>query len=518
MITLFSYLLKMTICSGILFLYYRLALRNKVFNQYNRFYLLGSVVLSVFLPLCKFSLSNASGNTSEFVSLLTTLNGNSSDQLDAVVIYNNTIGLNDIVLYIVAIVGLLLLAKFVFGLLQLHLIAKQSDSITVEGATVIQTNDNRAPFSFFDHIFWRMDTNLHSEDGQRIFLHELAHVKEKHSYDKVFMSIVLCVFWFNPFFWLMKYELYLIHEFIADKKAVKGGDEMTALAAMLLATYQPGQQFSITNNFFHSPIKRRLAMMTKNQKQKLTYASRLFALPLLVILVTAIAIEACETKPQMSPDAVTAESIDSSSSSNQLFRVNGMIVDKRIAYAINKNEIQKTDFLTNITKLKELGFGSYTALVDITLKEVSEGTRLEQQDGAVVEVFRAGDTENKYEQNNTQSEETSDDNIVFTKVEHEAEFTGGLGSWRRFLEKNVDPKVPYKKNAPAGTYTVVTRFIVSKNGKVSDVIAESKHGYGMEAAAISAIKNSPDWNPATTNGIAVNAYRRQPITFVVPNK
>ena len=46
------------------------------------------------------------------------------------------------------------------------------------------------------------------------------------------------------------------------------------------------------------------------------------------------------------------------------------------------------------------------------------------------------------------------------------------------------------------TYTVVVRFIVSRDGSISDVVAETKHGYGMEAEAMKIIKKGPKWTPA----------------------
>ncbi len=62
---------------------------------------------------------------------------------------------------------------------------------------------------------------------------------------------------------------------------------------------------------------------------------------------------------------------------------------------------------------------------------------------------------------------------------------------------------------------MIVRFIVSKDGSISDVQAETKFGHGMEEEAIRAIKKGPRWTPAIQNGRNVNAYRRQPITFVV---
>jgi protein TonB len=115
----------------------------------------------------------------------------------------------------------------------------------------------------------------------------------------------------------------------------------------------------------------------------------------------------------------------------------------------------------------------------------------------------------------TQVVEQVDDNKIFEKVEKEAEFPGGEAQWRRYLEKNLNANVPIDNGAPEGTYTVIVKFIVSKDGSISDVQAETNFGYGMEDEAVKQIKRGPKWTPALQNGRNVNAYRRQPITFVV---
>ena len=108
-----------------------------------------------------------------------------------------------------------------------------------------------------------------------------------------------------------------------------------------------------------------------------------------------------------------------------------------------------------------------------------------------------------------------DEGKVFNKVEIEAEFPGGTGAWTKYLKNNLDANTPVDNGASEGTYQVIVRFIVSKDGSISDVVAETKHGFGMEAEAIKIIKKGPRWTPAQQNGRMVNAYRRQPITFVV---
>lgn len=104
---------------------------------------------------------------------------------------------------------------------------------------------------------------------------------------------------------------------------------------------------------------------------------------------------------------------------------------------------------------------------------------------------------------------------TFTKVEIEAEFPGGQGAWRKYLERNLNAQAATDAGAPAGSYTVVVQFIVDKEGNISDVKALSNHGYGMEEEAIRAVKRGPKWTPAVQNGRQVKAYRKQPITFLV---
>ena len=51
MLPLFIYILKAILVSGILLGYYWIGLRNTRFHYYNRFYLVGAVLLSLVLPL-----------------------------------------------------------------------------------------------------------------------------------------------------------------------------------------------------------------------------------------------------------------------------------------------------------------------------------------------------------------------------------------------------------------------------------------------------------------------------------
>jgi len=108
-----------------------------------------------------------------------------------------------------------------------------------------------------------------------------------------------------------------------------------------------------------------------------------------------------------------------------------------------------------------------------------------------------------------------EENKIWTKVEKEAEYPGGDAAWRSFLMNNLRGEVPVDNGANAGVYQVIVRFIVSKDGSLSDISCESDPGYGMCSEAVRVIKKTKSWRPANQNGREVNAYRRQPITFQV---
>jgi len=108
-----------------------------------------------------------------------------------------------------------------------------------------------------------------------------------------------------------------------------------------------------------------------------------------------------------------------------------------------------------------------------------------------------------------------EETTIFVRVENEAEFPGGFQAWVRYLQQHLNPNTPFDNGAPNGTYQVIVKFVVSKDGTISDVNGETKFGYGMEEEAVKIIERGPKWKPALQNGRNVNAYRRQPITFVV---
>lgn len=107
---------------------------------------------------------------------------------------------------------------------------------------------------------------------------------------------------------------------------------------------------------------------------------------------------------------------------------------------------------------------------------------------------------------------------VFEKAEVEASVN--LQDWRRHLEKQL---ISYLQDAAVrgmkpGTYTVNVRFLVEKDGRMSNVKALNDPGYGLAIGAVRTVRTGPRWTAGEVNGQKVRSYHTQPITFQIQEK
>lgn len=302
--TTIYYFLQVVFCSAIMMGYYWLVLRNKQFHQYNRFYLLLVAGLAWLVPLIKIQLNgtNISEDTNIYYLLSAVADNNTVIESSFKFNWYNINWQNGLKLLYAGGV-LFLLSGFFISLFRIYQLFKLNKVRTLGDIDLVITNAKGTPYSFFRYIFWNEAIDLSSATGQQILQHEITHVKEKHSFDKIYMQLNLIAGWFNPFFWLIKKELHMIHEFIADKKSVDNGDT-ASLAQMLLAAAYPQHQFNLTNPFFFSPIKRRIAMLNQHQNPRFSYLRRLVVLPLLAITIVLVAFRSTETTQPISVETV----------------------------------------------------------------------------------------------------------------------------------------------------------------------------------------------------------------------
>ena len=107
-------------------------------------------------------------------------------------------------------------------------------------------------------------------------------------------------------------------------------------------------------------------------------------------------------------------------------------------------------------------------------------------------------------------EETMEPLLV---VEQMPDFPGGEGELYKYLQEHI--KFPPLARESGITGTVYIRFIVDKNGKISNVSLLRGIGGGCDEEAIRVIKGMPDWKPGRQNGLAVPVYFTSPVKFIL---
>jgi hypothetical protein len=90
-------------------------------------------------------------------------------------------------------------------------------------------------------------------------------------------------------------------------------------------------------------------------------------------------------------------------------------------------------------------------------------------------------------------------------------------AWRRHLQMGLKDVMfsAAKAGMKIGKYTVHVRFVVEKNGSITDVHALEDLGYGTKKSIEKIIRKGPKWKPAEIAGQPVRSYRIQPLTFMI---
>jgi hypothetical protein len=304
MLPLFIYILKAILISGILLGYYWIGLRNTKFHYYNRFYLVGTILLSLNLPLLDlewFILSTPeSAPVRQVVQFIY--------QSEGAIPVKQGLTWDQILVMFLALVSASLVILFAVGVLKVYLLKSKGKVTVMERFDFIETALDEAPFSFFRNLFWRKDLPVHDETGQRMLKHELTHIEQYHTYDKLFVAFTTYLFWMNPFYWLIKKELEVVHEFIADEEAV-AGEDAAVLAEMLLKAHYHSNSLSVGQSFFYSSIKRRIIMLTSSKKVSYSYARRILVLPVALAIVALLSFTIKDQLDQNDQSQLTKESI-----------------------------------------------------------------------------------------------------------------------------------------------------------------------------------------------------------------
>lgn len=227
-------------------------------------------------------------------------------------------------------IALFLLARIAINFTSLFRMLYNQQKTKKEDFTLVDLNQNIAPFSFFNYIVY--NSSLYTpEELQSILLHEKVHSREKHSFDVMVAKLFCIIFWFNPFVWLYKKAIIQNLEYIADHKAVQQLENPKVYQMALLKAISNQNCLSITNNFYQSLIKKRIVMLNTNQSQQRNVWKYSIILPVLIGFVMLFQIKTIAQEK-------TGNTVLSQTNPKEEVR---LVIDKNTSDADLKREAQR---------------------------------------------------------------------------------------------------------------------------------------------------------------------------------
>jgi hypothetical protein len=271
------YLLQVNLYLLLFYSLYFVLLRNETFFKMNRFYLVGSALLSLAIPLVKlqwvkelflgeqvFQVTQKISNVISYEDVISERNGN----MLTVGTHSPSLSNLEILAIIYGFITLLFLLNFLRKLYQLK--------------KALQSDNRSQAFSFFNKIV--VDDSLEGKDT--IIDHEMVHVRQWHSLDVIFLEIFTAFNWFNPIAFLYKKAIKDIHEFIADDTAASKLEDKSAYTLLLVSNVFGAKPQQLTNSFFNqSLLKRRIIMLHKTKSRQVAILKYGLSVPLFVSMV-----------------------------------------------------------------------------------------------------------------------------------------------------------------------------------------------------------------------------------------
>lgn len=298
-----DFLIKSSICLTAFLVFYHLILEREKTHQFNRFYLLISIVISFILPFLTFEIIKIIPAVEE-VQTITSIPV-------AFETTTETIDYTPLVLW--SIYGLITLIFFIrFGKNIWKLVSKSNSNpiVKYKNAQLVLVDEKTLPHTFLNSIFINSEDYKHRNIEDELYTHELVHVNQKHTLDILFIELLKTIFWFNPIFIFYKKAIQLNHEFLADEKVVESHNDVSFYQSLLLQKVNGHQTIYLASNLNYLVTKKRLIMMTKSTSKRIALLKKIAIVPILASLIFFICFKVVAQEKANSRTAVAAVAVD----------------------------------------------------------------------------------------------------------------------------------------------------------------------------------------------------------------
>lgn len=295
-----EYILEVLICSGLFLMLYRWLLAGKVSYRICRAYIVGTMLLAAAIPALDVPLyppvqsSPAPGpaaiiNDSHLFGDKGTVynfgESTATDITDSAAATEKGQTDKDIrtaILNIITAVYCLTatasIVLILFNIAKIRRLRRSARLTRMNDWTLAESERIQTPFSFLRTVY--MGLSYTPSERLMILTHEASHVRHRHSYERIVLSVLRSLLWFNPFLWMAEKDLREVQEWEADHDVLDKGNDLTLYRIAIfkqLFGYNP----DISSGLNCSITKKRFIMMTKSQPGRHAALRLAAAIPLL---------------------------------------------------------------------------------------------------------------------------------------------------------------------------------------------------------------------------------------------
>ena len=524
-----GHLLPIAATVAVLWLVYRLLFRNSNRLHFNRYFLLTSMLIALAMPL----LGLLSGlEVPQMATLKQSLFGGTmlnevivtSDgqpMLPEVTVTTSTqsrFSVWQVIggIYLIGVGVMMLL--FLFKLAKLLVLIIRSPKRKMSGCKAVFTGREQGSFSFFRYAFFPNE-NVDPD----IMRHEMSHISHHHSWDILFAEVMMILQWFNPFIYLYKKELQSLHEYMADRDVVATGVDKKNYMMLILQQCTAVDFSGMSNNFSLILTKKRIKMITRNEKAKGLWWRLLATLPVLAVLLianTKVTAQEKKTENVFTVQFGDFELFNDDGTQMQLkdtviYYEDGTYTKFESTEAVDPftGELRKTFTVKNYT-----AEGTPNPNIDFTIREVEKhgDTMMYSMDPFTI----SGDIVNKLKNKIMTDEDIDvevtevgcvDNDTVYNIVEQMPEFPGKEKAMMEFVTHNIHYPEEAKEKGIEGR--VFVGFVVEKDGSINEVKVLKGIGHGCDEEAVRVVKSMPKWKPGMQKGKPVRVHYQMPFFF-----
>jgi hypothetical protein len=270
------YILRFSLALAIVFGFYRIFLEKEKSYHFNRFYLLGGLLVSLIVPLISFGASREIKQIINEMPVYVPTNYNTQVSMVVTIYWTITI---------------LFFVRFAYHIYVFVQKIRKNETLRNGHATIVLTKQKTTPHSFLGYIF--INKEQYKTIPPELLKHELAHVLQFHTFDIFFIEFVKNLVWINPMLILYKRAMQLNHELLADNSVVHSHGDVKYYQGLLL-DYLDAATVPLSCGFNFAITKKRLIMM-KKQKSKIHRVKQGLVIPLFILVLIA-----CSDNPGVS--------------------------------------------------------------------------------------------------------------------------------------------------------------------------------------------------------------------------